>query len=224
LPGFVDSLANALAAGILAAFDPLPAPEARIPTRPEFAGQDFPSSSRLSVVKFHRGSLGLNAVLLHPQEMQRLGLLDGDRLSLHVRGETMDLAARASVNVAVGRIAISSRIRSQLDLAPRQQVDVRRACSTGPALVRYPADNFVLGLTRPGKTPRAWASPASLNTLQLDQPCAFLCAGPFRDVAAVAVQLTPEAGLPEGAITATEPLVEKLVLTLGDTIMIRTRI
>ncbi len=219
-PGYIDALAEAFANAIRFAFDPLPGPEAVIPTHADIADDEPVSGTALRVVKAPEDSVGKNIALLHPEEIGTLGFLDGDLIPLYNHSEKLRVPVSSSSLVPPNRIAIPARLRRQLDLDPGDSVTVIQSAPANGVVKAKNYQSFVIGEAKPEKSLQVWAHPVALQGLHAEPKSSHRSKGPFSSSTSVSVQLNPEENLTERIVTASDALMQKLALTIGDILMI----
>lgn len=219
-PGYIDAMAEAFAVAIQSAFEPLPGPKAVIPTHADMADDELVMGIDLQVVKAPKDSAGKNIVLLHSKEISILGLLEGDLIPLYNHGEKLHVPTSVSSLVPLGKIAIPGRLRRQLDLNVGESVTVIRSApeTVGTAAKNY--QSFVIGEIRREKSIKVWMHPIGLQHLRAEPKNNLRSKGPFSISNSVPVQLFSDERLPERVIVATDALMQKLTLTIGEILMI----
>ncbi len=223
-PGYVEALAEAFAGAIQIAFDPLPGPEASIPTHADVAGEEPISGTALRVVKAPEDSAGKNIALLHPKEIGTLGFLDGDLIPLYNHGEKLRVPVSSSSIVSPHQIAIPARLRRQLDLNPGDSVTVIQPASANGAVMAKNYQSFVIRETRPEKSLQVWMHPAVLQRMHAEPKSNHRSRGPFPSSEPTFVQLIPDESLTERVVVASDALMQKLTLTIGDVLMVEAKV
>jgi bifunctional DNA-binding transcriptional regulator/antitoxin component of YhaV-PrlF toxin-antitoxin module len=221
-PGYFDALTGAFAAAIRSAFESLAAGATAIPTHTDVNNRAPVTGTPLRVIKAAQDSLEKMAVALHPHEISTLGFLEGDLLPLYNHGETLRVPLSASSKVAVGKIAVPARVRRQLDLNPGDLVMALRTAQTSESILIPSGHAFVIGKARSENAVKVWMHPSDIDRLQDEASGAYHCKGPFPSADPVAVQLLPEENTMERVVSASDVLMNKLTLSVGDTIMIET--
>lgn len=222
-PGYFDALANAFAGAVLSAFDPLPAPTATIPTHADINDEDSMTGTLLRVMKASQDTIEKMVAALHPQEISTLGFLEGDMLALYNHGENLHVPIAASSNVPTGRIAIPARVRRQLDLNPGDRVTALRPNQASGNKVIPNGHAFVVGEARPDKVARVWISSHALDRLQAGINGIHHCKGPLPSTDPILIQLSPAENAMDHVVIASDILMKKLTLSIGDTITIEAR-
>lgn len=223
-PGHVEALADALATSIDLAFDPLPGPEAVVPPHADISDEESVTGASLHVAAVPEEFAEKNIALLNPKDISTLGLLDGDLVSLYNHGERLRVPVASSSRIPANKIAIPARLRRQLDLNPGDAVTVLQSVTQAREAPAKSYHSFVIGGVRPAKSPQVWAHPTSLQYVRADSNGFYRGKGPFQSSETSSVQLVPEAQTTEHIVIASDTLMRKLTLTIGDILMIEKSI
>jgi bifunctional DNA-binding transcriptional regulator/antitoxin component of YhaV-PrlF toxin-antitoxin module len=159
-------------------------------------------------------------VVLNPQEISTFGFLEGDLLPLYNHGEIFRVPVSASSNVLPGRIAVPARIRRQLDLTPGGRVTIIQSAPSNESIATNHARAFVIGEVKQERNFRVWIHPSDLGRLQAGSKQAYLGKGPFPSEGSCPIQPAPEQNTAERVVIASDALMKKLTLTVGDTFLI----
>jgi bifunctional DNA-binding transcriptional regulator/antitoxin component of YhaV-PrlF toxin-antitoxin module len=217
---FVHALAEAFASSIHFAFEPLPEPGVFIPTHADPAddGQVFGKSMR--VMKGPADTIWKNIALLNPKDIISLGYLDGDLVSLINHCEQMRVPVSSSLLIPLNRIAIPERLRRQLELKPGDSVKLMRPGSTNGTVSSRRSQTVVIADVRSDKAMQIWAHPLTLQGLQAEPVSIFSAAGPFQITSPVPVKINHAENPLERFVIASDSLMKRLTLSIGDVLKI----
>ena len=223
-PGYINALTEVFASAIRAAFIPLPNTEANIPTHVDLADDAPVSRTTLRVARAPEDSANRYIALLHPDEVNTLGLLDGDLITLSNHGEQLRLPASSSSLVHRNHIAIPARIRHQLDLNPGDSAAILQDSRTGSADASTNYQSFIVGGTRAQKTSQLWIHPHGMQRLHAGPKTGLRVKGPFPSSEPVTALPVSDNDLYERVVVLSDTLMQKLTLTLGDVLMIEAAV
>jgi hypothetical protein len=230
-PVFIDTLVRGLSASIQAAFDPLPPAGSCLTSEIVDPGPPLAVVARapLSVARIPAQFVDSPQVIVHPQTLAILGGRPGDLVTLSNAGEQLRTTIHPSPLIPAGQAALPARLRRQIGLALGSAVTVgllAPAAAVGVAAEPDPGEDrqpLSVCETRPGNGLRLWMSPTRLDRLQpaLGAGAALLVVGqpslpPLGDV-----QIASDPALPERLAAASQEVMDRLVLTLGEVITLR---
>ena len=246
-PGYLEALSDALAAPLRAIFthpseisSPLSSPSSAVSgVSSSVCG---PSPLDLKVLDAPQTYAEQRIVLVHPEDLAELGAIEGDTGLLRNKDEETRATLIASRTVPVGSAALPARLRRQIGLELRQRVTVCQAVkapaapangnppaalpSVGSAPYSSPAGiSLALAARRPVQpsVPEAclWVSPQALPYLNLaERVSVTFRPRPEQDETAL-VTVLADAGLSPRLAAASEALMDRYWLTLGDVIRIK---
>jgi hypothetical protein len=220
-PGYVDALAAALAAAIQPAFDPLLADEAGIalPSAPVAVRSGHFPSDRLPATQATGKHATEWAVVVHPSQLESLRALEGDTVIVEHHGEEVRCPVVVSRAVRPGHVAIPARMRRQIGLGRRGRVTVGRAVRSAPATAAARTGRGVVVCeTRPGHRRHIWLSPGDVARLGLPSGEPVTLRGQPNTPALSGVTWAADDTLPARFAALSEPVTDRLLLTLGEVV------
>lgn len=226
--GFIDALADALGTSIGALYAALPRGGADLPdaSAPRAASPALVwHSFRATPIEEKHEIKHIAA--LHPDELDALAVLEGDPLVIRHHHETIHCPVMVSRAVPRGQIALPVRLRRQISLDARGRVEVgvlvpvpyeSSTEAHPPGGGRTPGGSFVIGEMRPARRSLIWLSPHEIQQsgFQADSP--IVVQGQPEIPPTNGVTLAAEAGLPRRTSAVSQPLMNRLSLTLGEVV------
>ncbi len=226
---FLDALAGVFSAVISEAFLPLPGPEALISPRVDREGDgDIDSLPRIrcSVAMTPENALDQKAALLCHADLEKLGMLDGDRLVVRFHGEELRMTARASAAVQKGQVALQARFRHQLGVKPRDVVEMSAEVSLRAPVVESDSSTnpyFALGAPRPNGPVDFWLNPSDVERNQL-QGRSQIGVRKIRSQGGALSSFSTDERVPLRTIIPTEACIRKFPdITYGELLMIEAQ-
>jgi len=214
---FIDALADALATAIQAAFEPLPALNAQIPTQADRADGEtallLPHT--LSVVVAPEKYIGSNVIVVNPLDLEALAALDGDVVIARHGLDELRSTVTPSLTVRPGQAALPARVRRQINVSERGKIIVGRpGRSTEPVL---PNDQtlHVITAVREGRDRTIGLPPTdrfSVPNVRVQ--------GSGTDQVIEATVITDSTLLAHQA-TLSQTLMDQLIVTVGEVIVVR---
>lgn len=215
---FIEALAAALALALQAAFEPLPAVNAQIPTqadRPD--GETMLLLPRtLSVVAAPEKFIGANVIVVNPIDLEALAALDGDGVIARHGLDELRSTITPSLTVRPGQAALPARVRRQINVIERGTIIVGRpGRSTGQGSPNGHTLH-VIKAVREGNDQIIGLPPT-------DRPSVpnILVQGSGTDQVIEAAAIT-DSTLPAHQATLSRALMDQLIVTVGEVIAVKS--
>jgi formylmethanofuran dehydrogenase subunit D len=214
--GYAEALADALAQAIRSAFEPLPAQGASIPIR---AGMIEESGVNFIALAASEEIVHQSVVALNPQDVEALGVLQGDSVSLVNHGEELRANVKSSSSVRQGYAAIPARSRAQLNINPKDYITIMRSVSRKSSNPDVANPHFVAGEIRPQKSARIWMNPEDMQRLNLQSGNGVELKQP-NAAALNSITLEADAALTNRVVAVSAELAQRRDITIGEVFMI----
>ncbi len=210
-PAFVESLGATLATAISETFGSNDLPQTFIPTRaePGIGIHDSGEGVLLKIQPVPQEYALQPVVLLNPGDLERLGVLDSDRLILSNGDESIQAAAMTSQAVRSGQAGLPERLRSQINLKLHQLARVSAAAPPVPGAANHSVPYLALGAIRPQGRSQVWIAPGEIDRLRLGTADVLQLKG-------LPVTLQSDPSLPCRVMAVSKDVAEKLVCTIGE--------
>ncbi|MGH2593859.1 MAG: hypothetical protein ACRDGG_10130 [Anaerolineae bacterium] len=218
---FIDALADALAASIRAAFDPLPPSDAIIPTHTDRSNgaTELLAPRTLSVTPAPERFAHANVIVVHPAELEALGALEGDVVIIRNSSEEMRSTIASSLTVRPGHAALPVRVRRQISLGERGRLIVGRPAPIRRRPPSAPGNGVVVVReSRQSRDRLVWLPPAEISRFGLQPNLQIRVQGQPDSPAMNSTTLQADPGLPPRAAALSRALMDHMRLTLGEVI------
>lgn len=221
---YIDLLTDALVSAIRTSFEPLPVSGATIPLK---ADTDFsdPAARRFFEVAPALEKYAEQAVaLLHPDDLEAVGALEGDQLSLYNEGESLHVAALSSPIIQRGQAALPSRIRRQINLMPRQKVGLglRGHPSFAPKPAAPTCHLMVADTRADEKKPVILMTPTDAARFGFESGSQVLLKGQSPLLSPLLTEIQLDDRLAARTTIISRPLMDKIPVTLAEVITIES--
>jgi hypothetical protein len=220
---FIDALAEAFATALQTVFDPLPAPDAAIPTHADqpdgVTALLVPRSLR--VTRAPDKYVSANVVVVHPIDLEALGALDGDAVVLRHGHEELRSTITPSLTIRPDHAALPARVRRQISLGERGAVLVGRPA---PQNTMSGASNHALFIASELREERGrvvWLAPSEIQRLSLQSDRSIAVHAPAQLEPIDAIVLKADAALLLRRMAISRGVQKELLLSLGEVVAIK---
>jgi hypothetical protein len=219
---FIKALADSLATSIQAAFEPLPALDALIPTQADRADGEttllLPHTLR--VVAAPEKYVGANVIVVNPIDLETLAALDGDAVIARHGLDELRSTITPSLIVRPGQAALPARVRRQINVSERGQIIVGRPGRANGQMAANDQSLFVIHALRAGRDRSIGLSSADIERAGLHPNMTAIVRGPTADQSSEMTVMAEDA-LPARRATLSRAALDQLVVTVGEVIAVK---
>jgi hypothetical protein len=219
-PGYLDALVNAFAIGISDVFLPLPSQGNFIPTHFDI-NDEVPISAQLfRVAMAAEGNVNRPIVQLNELDMQNANLLDGDEITLVNHGEQMRVPVFGSTALRAGSLAMSERMRRQLDLKTGGVVHVVQKKENTPSVQQNRMFSFVICEIIKDRNFLVKIGAEDVKHMAIDRDQKAMVRGHVPGETGTLSKFQINAAQMARTVSISSSLADRLTLTIGDILMI----
>jgi hypothetical protein len=221
---FIEALADAFAASIQSAFEPLPDQTAFIPThadRSDGSSGVLLSPKMLTVSPAPEKYVDANVVVVNSIDLEALGALDGDGVIIRHGHEELRSIVTPSLTVRAGHAALPARVRRQIGVSERGRVTVGRVSMLSEAASLSHAPHTLVQEVRSIEGKKIWLAPGEIDRLglKIDQRFTVRSQPDGSAVNAATIEIDPN--LPERRAAISRSIADQLVVTLGEVLTLQ---
>jgi hypothetical protein len=221
---FITALADAFGTALQSVFDPLPTPDAMIPAR---AGQRdgitaLLASRTLRVTCAPDRYVSANVVVVHPDDLETLGALDGDVVILRHGYEELRSTITPSRTIRPNHAALPARVRRQIGLGERGSVVIGRPAPQNTADGVNHHALFIVSELREERQRMVWLAPIEIQRLSL-QPDRSIAVQAFAQRRPTdSIVLKADAALLPRRMAVSRRVQKELLLSIGEVVAIQS--
>jgi hypothetical protein len=222
-PQVVEVFSEALATAIRAAFEPLPAPDSTIPILKDSASPFIVVNEVTFKVGYStKDTTNQNLVMLHPDALHSLGVLERDPILVRFGEEELYSHVASSYLIEPGQAALSQRMCYQINTSVGQKISlgrlVKRPDGNTTGTYSVPEPDVVVHQIEPGKVARLWLTQGDVDrlALRLYEPINLLGRAGMPATSVKTAVINPT--LPSRAIVLSDGLASQLGITIGETL------
>ena len=164
-----------------------------------------------------------NVVVVHPDEMARLGALEGDVVMVGHGDEVLRTTVVSARTVKPGLAALPARIRRQISLPEKGQVTVGRPAprSATPGQAAAAGGVVILRGLRADHDPCLWLAPADAQRFALPPGARLMIQAQPQSPAISDTRLELDPDVPPRSALASQALIDRLDATLGEVLTLK---